>query len=96
MSRNDRMAYDMKISVILPTLKKEFELLDFLSNNEIFISRSRGRAKYRNDEALRCKNNFIIFIDNNTIISEETYRKYIIVGFQRFPNMVVSYESPVL
>jgi len=64
--------------------------------NQVILSRSKGRSKGRNDGALKCKSDFILFVDDDASFSEETYRKYILEILRENPDTVVSYESAIL
>jgi len=85
-----------KISIVIPTLKNNVKIPQFLSNCQIILSRSPGRSKGRNDGAMKCNFEFILFIDDDAFFNEETYKKYILNRFKKEPNTVISYESTVL
>jgi GT2 family glycosyltransferase len=84
------------ITIVIPTLKYEVELPQFLSKNQLILSRSKGRSKGRNDGALKCDSEFILFIDDDASFSKETYNKYVLNVLRKNPDTIVSYESPVL
>lgn len=84
------------ISIVIPTLKQEVELPEFLLDNEIILSNSPGRSRGRNDGALKSSKEFLLFMDDDAKFTEETYRKYILNEFEKNPSVIVSMESPVL
>lgn len=85
------------MTIVVPTLKDKVKLPDFLYKNRVILSRSKGRSRGRNDGALKCNSDFILFVDDDASFSEETYRKYILDVLSNNPDVVVSYEgNPIL
>lgn len=84
------------ITVVVPTLKDKVKLPDFLYKNRVILSRSKDRSKGRNDGALKCDSDFILFVDDDASFSEETYRKHIFDVLINNPDVVVSYKSNVI
>jgi len=46
--------------------------------------------------ARKAKGDFLLFIDDDTYFSEETYRKYILDVFLKHPNDIVCADHPIL
>jgi len=84
------------MTIVVPTLKDKVELPDFLYKNRVILSRSKGRSRGRNDGALKCNSEFILFVDDDADFTEETYRKYILDVLIKNPDTVISYEASIL
>jgi len=87
------------VSVVIPTLKpSQISLKNYFFPyvTEVIVDSSPGRSKARNHGAKKAHGDFLLFIDDDAKISQETYVNYILDTFLNHPRTIVCAEHPVL